>query len=483
MDITTIVTFVAFLAIFATIGLSSVVQKKKTTEDYLLASQDVKPWLVALATVATCNSGYMFIGMIGFTYKVGLTSLWIAIGWVSGDFIASVFSFRHIRRFADNKEIQTYSSLLSYRGGEPLIIVRFVAGVLTLMFLSIYAAAQFAANGKALLATFELDAWIGTLVGAVLVLAYCFAGGIRATIWSNAAQSIVMIIVMALLVGYGIAEVGGWEEALIKFEAVSPTYLSWFDDVDSYWGLAPVLFVLGWFFAGFGTVGQPHIMVGYMTMDSGDNIRKVRAYYYSWYTAFFGAAILVGMLARIILVDDGSFDAELALPSMAIKLFPPYLVGVMLAGIFAATISTADSLVISCTGALTNDIFPRLKFSYRASKIATIVVTLFAVCVALHALYGETSVFDMVVYAWAVMGTGFGPLLTLVLIGKKPNQVVSLAMILFGAGFTVALSMFGVPEPEYFVPGLSSGFIVYYLGTLIYPETKGVEEASSLMLK
>ena len=190
MNLIAVVTFVAFLSLFALIGLSSVVQKKKTTEDYLLAGQDVKPWLVALATVATCNSGYMFIGMIGFTYRVGLASLWIAIGWVFGDFMASLFSFGHIRKFADNKEIQT------------------------------------------------------------------------------------------------------------------------------------------------------------------------------------------------------------------------------------------------------------------------------------------------VVYAWAGMGTGFGPLLTLVLLGKKPNQVISLAMILIGAGFTVALSMFGVPEPEYFIPGLSSGFIIYHIGTLIYPETKGVEEVS-----
>jgi Na+/proline symporter len=477
MHLITVATFVAFLALFAIIGLSSVVWKKKTTEDYLLAGQDVKPWLVALAAVATCNSGFMFTGMIGITYEVGLSSMWIAVGWVFGDFMASVFSFRHIRKFADNKEIQTYSSLLSYRGGKPLKMVRLVAGIVTLVFLSIYAAAQFAASGKALLGTFDLPVWIGTLVGAVLVLGYCFAGGIRATIWSNAAQSIVMIVVMALLVVYGLSHVGGWDEAMTQWKAVSPTYWSWFSDVDSYWGLAPVLFLLGWFFAGFGTVGQPHIMVGYMTMDKGENIRKVRAYYYSWYTAFYGAAILVGMLARIILVDDASFDPELALPTMAVKVFPPFLVGVMLAGIFAATISTADSMVISCTGAFTNDIFPKLKFSYMASKIATIAVTLFGVCVALYALYGGTNVFEMVVYAWAVMGTGFGPLLTLILLGKRPNQVVSLAMILLGAGFTVALSTVGVPEPEYFIPGMSSGFLIYYLGTLIYPETKGVEEA------
>ncbi|MCP4458243.1 MAG: sodium/proline symporter, partial [Cytophagales bacterium] len=401
----------------------------------------------------------------------------VAIGWDFVVFIFSIFSFGSICGFADNKEIQSYRFLLSYRGGKPLKLVRLVAGFLTLIFLSIYAAAQFAANGKTLLATFGLDLWVGIIIGAVLVVGYCFAGGIRATIWTNTAQSIVMIIVMVLLAGYGIAEVGGWGEVMTKFKEVSPTYMSWFDDVDSYWGYAPLLFVLGWFFTGFGTVGQPHIMVGYMTMDNGDNIGKVRAYYYSWYIAFFAAAIFVGMLARIVLVNDGSFDPELALPTMAIELFPPFLVGVMLAGIFAATISTADSLVISCTGAITNDIFPKLKFSYMASKIATVLVTLFGSCVAAYAVYGDSKVFDMVVYAWAVMGTGFGPLLTVVLLGKKPNQVVSLTMILLGAGFTVTLSMIGVPEPEYFIPGLSIGFIIYSIGTFIYPETKGEEKA------
>ncbi|NQY68729.1 MAG: sodium/proline symporter [Flavobacteriales bacterium] len=475
MDLVTIITFVLFLAMFAFIGLSSVMEKKKTTEDYLLAGQDVKPWLVALAAVATCNSGYMFIGMIGFTYKVGLASLWIAMGWVFGDFIASMWSFGHIRRFADNKEIQTYSSLISYRGGTPLKTLRLVAGLLTLTFLSIYSAAQFAATGKTLLAIFDLQFWIGALVGAVLVVAYCFAGGIRATIWTNAAQSIVMIVVMALLVGYGLAEVGGWSGAMQQFSEVSPTYMNWFNDTDSMWGFAPLLFVVGWIFAGFGTVGQPHIMLGYMTMDNGENIGKVRSYYYTWYIAFYAAAILVGMLARIILVDGDGFDPEMALPTMAIELFPPFLVGVMLAGVFAATISTADSMVISCTGAITNDIFPKWKFNYMASKISTIAVTIFGVIVAMYAYYTDTNVFDMVVYAWAVMGTGFGPLLTLVLIGKKPSEKVSIAMIVVGASSTVALAMMGIAEPTYFIPGMSIGFIIYFVGNKFFPATEDVK--------
>ncbi len=149
MELVTIITFIVFLALFAIIGLSSVVLKKKTTADYLLAGQNVKPWLVALSAIATANSGYMFIGMIGFTYTVGFASIWLAIGWIVGDFTASILSFRNIRKCADNKNIQTYSSLLAFRGEQPLKRVRLVAGILTMLFLSVYAAAQFAASGKA----------------------------------------------------------------------------------------------------------------------------------------------------------------------------------------------------------------------------------------------------------------------------------------------------------------------------------------------
>ncbi|MCP4461124.1 MAG: sodium/proline symporter, partial [Cytophagales bacterium] len=92
----TIVTFIVFLALFAFIGLSSVVEKKNTTEDYLLAGQDVKPWLVGLAAAATCNSGYMFIGVIGYTYAAGLASIWLMVGWILGDFLASLAVHTHL---------------------------------------------------------------------------------------------------------------------------------------------------------------------------------------------------------------------------------------------------------------------------------------------------------------------------------------------------------------------------------------------------
>ena len=73
--------FLAFLALFAAIGIASHLRSRGDSRDYLLASQDTPPWLVGLSAIATNNSGYMFIGIIGYTYTIGLPSIWLMIVW------------------------------------------------------------------------------------------------------------------------------------------------------------------------------------------------------------------------------------------------------------------------------------------------------------------------------------------------------------------------------------------------------------------
>ena len=80
-----VVSFLFFLGVFVMIGVSSARARKDTTDDYLLAGRDVPPWLAALSAVATNNSGFMFIGQIAFTYRVGIESVWMMVGWVVGD--------------------------------------------------------------------------------------------------------------------------------------------------------------------------------------------------------------------------------------------------------------------------------------------------------------------------------------------------------------------------------------------------------------
>ncbi len=103
-------------------------------------------------------------------------------------------------------------------------------------------------------------------------------------------------------------------------------------------------------------VGQPHIMIRFISLDKASNINRMRFYYYGWFTLFYGATIIVGLLSRITFPDTSNFDAELALPMLALQVLPEALVGLMLAALFAATLSTADSLILSCSASITRDL-------------------------------------------------------------------------------------------------------------------------------
>jgi SSS family transporter len=456
------VVFVCFLVLFLAIGISSAYFKEKSSKDYLLAGQNLKPWMVALSAVATNNSGYMFIGMIGFTYSIGLSSIWLMLGWITGDFIASLFIYKRLRDTSGEHSLMSFGEIVSHIGtGKISKYLKIIVGAISLIFLSTYAAAQLGAGGKALMDTIGIPHWIGVTGGATLVVVYCFSGGIRASVWTDAAQSFVMVIAMASLVVYGVMEVGGVSNGFEKLSTVSKDYMSLWPQFGGQKGLwwRIGLFILGWLFAGFGVVGQPHIMIRYMTLDDSKNMKKVRAWYYSWFSAFYLMTIIVGLLSRIVLKVENEFDPELALPRMAMELLPDYFVGVILAGIFAATISTADSLIISCSASVTNDLFSNFKGNYWLNKVATIVISILALFIALA---DSDSIFELVIYSWAVLGSAFGPLLTLGALNKVTSERTAIIMVLIGAIVAIIWKIFGLNSYVYeMLPGMLAGFTVY----------------------
>jgi SSS family transporter len=390
----------------------------------------VKPWLVGLSAVATNNSGYMFIGVIGFTYASGLSAVWLMIGWIVGDWLASSFIHGRLRERASDTAGPTFASVLARWHGADYRHLRRLIGLVSLVLLSIYAAAQLKAGGKALHALFGWPEYLGALIGSAIVLAYCMAGGIRASIWTDAAQSIVMALAMGILLFVSVQAVGGAAELSEGLAAVDPHYLDWFPaDLPFGIPLGPLMFVAGWLLAGFSVVGQPHIMVRFMALEASAQMRRARIWYYSWFVVFYAMATGVGLLSRILLPETGSFDAELALPTIALELLPAPLVGLILAGIFAATMSTADSLILSCAGTLTHDLPTQPRRSVVWSKSATFAVTLFALGIALS---DNRSVFALVVYAWAGLGAAFGPLLAAYALGYRPSETLALASVVSG---------------------------------------------------
>ncbi len=454
-----ITSFIISLFIFIIIGVLSTIANKNSNEDYLLASSSVKPWLAGLSAVATNNSGYMFIGMIGYTYMYGISSIWLMIGWVFGDFVASLFVHRKLRIITENKQVLSFAGALSKWGDFNYTKLRAYLGFVTLVFLGVYAAAQLAAGSKALNVLLGWNYEVGAIIGAIIVLLYCFAGGIRASIWTDAAQSFVMIFAMGLLFITSFDKIGGFGALNLEISQI-PNYSSLFPHdlpLGSFTG--PFLFVLGWFITGFGVAGQPHIMVRFMAMDDEKNMNRVRAYYYGFYLAFYILTILVGISARILLPDVNGFDPELALPTLASQTLSPVLVGIILAGIFAATMSTADSQILSCTAAITRDFKTRNKPSYIMTKISTIFVTMTALAIA---LFGTKSVFSLVIIAWSALASSFVPLFMIYIFRGRPSERSSILIAIAGVATMLAWRYFELDQYIYeAAPGIISGLLIY----------------------
>jgi sodium/proline symporter len=439
-----LISFISCMMFFLLIGLASARQRKNNQRDYYLASHSVSPWLVGLSAVATNNSGYMFIGVIGYTYAVGVSAGVLMLGWILGDFLASLFVHKKLRAVALEHNESSYVGALSrwagFAGTDSPNHFRIVAALFSLIFLLAYASAQLVAGSKALHVLLDWPDWMGAVLGAFLVMCYCIAGGIRASIWTDAAQSVVMIIAMAIMLVSAIVALGG----------VSAVYES-MNNIDGFLSLAPasvvlpgyagvLVFFAGWLLAGFSVIAQPHIMVRFMALSSAQGLVQARLWYYLWFLIFYVMATAVGMLARIYLPETQTFDAELALPTMAVELLPSLLVGLVLAGIFAATISTADSLLLSCSALLSQDLLPRWFAPHYGMKIATLLATLAALA---WALLNKQSVFALVVLSWAMLSACFVPLIILLLWRQQLSQWLALSLMALGVVAVLSWHWYG----------------------------------------
>lgn len=450
--------FLAFLLIFVLIGVSSVLRSRGTKQDYYLASNDVPASLVGLSAVATNNSGYMFIGVIGYTYSTGLAAMWLMVAWLLGDFIASTFIHSRLQKATQQTQESSYAGVLSNWFGQNDIALQRLIAVLSLVFLMAYAGAQLVAGSKALQVLLGWPHYAGAIIGAAMVTVYCIAGGIRASIWTDAAQSVVMMIAMATMLVVATSSLGGIEAAVSHMRDVE-SFLNLFPDDLILPGIAGgIMFVLGWMFAGFSVIGQPHIMVRFMALSKSGRMLQARIWYYVWFTTFYCMATGVGMLSRIYLGDPSSFDAELALPTMAMALLSPVLVGMVLAGIFAATMSTADSLVLNCSAAVTHDLLPQNIENTRVLKFTTVIIVFLAL---LWALTSSDSVFSLVIFAWSGLGSAFAPLLIVLALGFRPTQQASIIAMLAGLATALGWRFLGWHNAVYEgLPGIIIGLLV-----------------------
>ena len=456
MEIVLLLSFLLFMSFFAAIGLSSMRVKEDTTDDYLVAGRGMHPGLAALSAVSTWNSGYMFIGFIGFVYLLGYSAIWISIISMAGQVVAWVWVFKFIQTEAQDRDVRSLSSLVANVKGAPEAKI---AAILSVIFLSIYAAAQLTAGGVALNAILGWSNIVGILLGFVLVVAYCYAGGIRASIWTDAAQSCVMIIGTGLLCWVALGEVGGFSGMHASLKTMDPTLTSMFPP-----GLkmGVTLWVFAFFLGGLGVAGQPQVVSRIMTLGDDSDRKQAAVWFFVWQTPFIVLMYIIGLTCRVVF-DGAGFNPEMGLPMIAMEVLGPFWVCLILASIFAATMSTADSQVLACTAAVTDDIRPEWSQDHKTTKLVTLGVALFATAISLVAdVTGNDSVFSLVVFAVYGLASVFIPLLAIRMMGYKPDTYHSMTMIIAAFTSVVIWRLLGLDQYIFdTVPGMGAAFIAH----------------------
>lgn len=459
MDLVLVASFLLFMGAFAGIGLASMWVKEDTTDDYLVAGRGMHPALAALSAVSTWNSGYMFIGFIGFTYTMGYSIIWIGLGSMVGQIVAWIWLYKFIQQAANERGVRSLSSLVSDVTGSPEAKL---AAVLSVLFLAVYAAAQLTSGGKALYVMLGWSEVIGILIGFVLVVAYCYAGGIRASIWTDAAQSSVMIIGSSLLCYVALGEVGGFSGLHDGLEGQNANLTS-IVPADLNFGVS--LWIFAFFLGGLSVAGQPQVVSRVMTLGTDEDRKTAMLWFFAWQTPFLIIMVIIGLASRVVFTGS-DFDPELGLPMLAMETLGPFWVGLILASIFAATMSTADSQVLACTAAFTDDVMPEISQDHKKTKIVTLIIAAFATAISIFGLYvpGGDSVFALVVLAVYGLGSIFVPILIIRWAGYEPDTNHTMAMML-AALFTVILwSVSGFGDDIFpSVPGMGAAFITHFV--------------------
>ena len=458
-NVVMLLSFLLFLGFFAAVGLSSMRVKEDTTDDYLVAGRGMHPALAALSAVSTWNSGYMFIGFIGFTYAVGYSAIWIGLASSIGQVIAWIWLYRYIQEEANERGVRSLSSLVASVSGAPEAKL---AAVLSVAFLSVYAAAQLTSGGKALFAMMGWDPVLGILIGFVLVVAYCYAGGIRASIWTDAAQSCVMIVGTTMLCWVALGQVGGFGGLNTSLEMEDPVLTGL---IPPNLALGVSLWIFAFFLGGLGVAGQPQVVSRVMTLGSDKERKQAMVWFFVWQTPFIALMLIIGWASRVMFTQDG-FDAELGLPTLAMDVLGPFWAGLILASIFAATMSTADSQVLACTAAVTDDIRPEWSQDHGTAKKVTLVMAAIATVISLVGLYvpGGDSVFSLVVLAVYGLGGIFVPMLIVRWSGYEPDTRHSVTMMIAALVGVIVWRLVGLNEHVFeSIPGMTMAFVAHFI--------------------
>jgi SSS family transporter len=446
-----LVVLVSLVAVVA-IGIWSY-GRTRTSSDFFIAGQGLGIWPVAMATMATAFSGFVFLGGPGLTYQMGIASFAIVlpVGFTAGLLCWTVA--RRLRLLAEAREILTIPDVIACRFGD-----RLTTGLTTLAVLigTIgYLGAQFLALAILLETLFDtrelLGPWslpVTLAMGATVVVLYSVLGGMVAGVYTDMVQGVLMLVAALLVFGRALWVSRG-PSAMLASIGRHGDFGGFFDPLDSGVARTTLSFFLVF---GIGVLGQPHMLHKFFMLRDPRELR--------WLPLVLGGSqavcllIWVGLgLAVPALVAQGRMallaHPDQAAPRFLLEFCPPLLSGLVVAAVLAAIMSTADSFLNIGSGVLVRDI-PRLVGADPINQLgpargATVGIAVVAAMLALG--FGDL-VALLGTFAFGTLGAALAPAFVLGLTWSRVTAIAASASISTGLVVSLALEVISRVSPS-----------------------------------
>ena len=429
--------FVLYLGIMIYVGLKNA-SKNNSSADFFLGGRKVGPWVTALSAEASDSSAWLLMGLPGLCYLGGIQeSVWTAVGLIIGTYLSWLFVAKPLRKcsiaFGDSITIPEF---LSNRFKDKTHLLSIVSVIFIVLFFTIYTASGFVACAKLFNSVFGLNYHAGLAIGLVVILCYTITGGYTAVCTTDFIQGslifvafVISTIIVIFSIGSGNTPVSV-SDVFNNFQTLAGTELQLFNGMG-------IVSALAW---GLGYFGMPHIIVRFMGIRSNSEIGKARRIGIVWMVISYIGAILIGTLGTVYLKKYGitldSVSAETVFSATMQNMYPAFIAGIFLCAILAASMSTADSQLLAASSAVSQDIFKGLikkdaeeKDVLNVSRFTVFLIALIALFMSLNP---NSSIFNLVSFAWSGFGGTFGPLVLLALYWKRTTAAGAIAGLVCG---------------------------------------------------
>lgn len=442
-------TIVVYLLSVLCVGIYYM-KKNTSTDDFYLGGRTLGPFVTAMSAEASDMSGWLLMGLPGVAYLSGLAeATWTAIGLAAGTYINWLIVAKRIRRYSQKIGSITIPDFFSLRYKDNNNILNFIAAVVIITFFIPYTASGFAACGKLFSSLFHVDYMVAMIISAIVIVGYTTLGGFLAASTTDFIQSIVMTIAIVVVLGYGINAAGGMDVVMANAQEL-PGYLNMSEGYDivtgqaSSYGFISIVSTLAW---GLGYFGMPHILLRFMAIKDANKLKLSRRVASIWVVISLFVAIAIGIVglsvskAGVIPTFTTSGESETVIVKIAEAIsthgiLMAIIAGVILAGILAATMSTADSQLLAASSSVSQNIITDVFGIKMSEKVQMVVARCTVLIISLIGMFlardPNSSVFNIVSFAWAGFGAAFGPVILFALFWKRSNKWGALAAMVSG---------------------------------------------------